>query len=65
MTEGARYKVNNAYLEEKEGRDSLENVWCRLPQFLGFFGKMRWLLQWYRGFCIDKAKARRTEEVEL
>jgi hypothetical protein len=51
IPQGARYKVNNYFLEDASIVSQLYEVWGRLPSSLAFFGKFRRLIKWYKVFC--------------
>jgi hypothetical protein len=65
QTIGARYKMNNHYLKDKSVVDQLVGVWRDQPAHLGFFGKLRHTVKWYRVFCRRHAEERQAEEHSL
>jgi hypothetical protein len=47
---GLRYKMNSAYLQDKEVVTQLVEVWKHFLSTLGFFGKLCRLMHWYKTF---------------
>jgi exonuclease III len=58
------YKMNSFFLKDPVVKDYFTKIWAAQPH-LGFFGKIRRCLKFYRQFCIQKAQERRLKEEEL
>jgi hypothetical protein len=63
--QGARYKMNGAYLQDAGVVLELKRRWSYYPGHLSFGGKMKRIIKWYKEMSISKAKARRFRESEL
>jgi exonuclease III len=63
--QGARYKMNGAYLQDASVVLELKQRWSSYPGHLSFGGKMKRIIKWYKEMSINKAKARRFREAEL
>jgi hypothetical protein len=64
-TSGSQYKTNSYYLQDQAVVDELPDVWKAQPATLGFVGKLRRVVKWYKEFCKLKAKKRRAAEISL
>jgi hypothetical protein len=62
---GGRYKVNGHYLQEKAVVADLVQQWQRLPPSLGFFGKLRRVVKWYRSLYLCRAKEHHASKAAL
>jgi hypothetical protein len=58
------YKMKSYFLKDKEVKDSFTRIWTSHFN-LGFFGKVRRCVKFYRQYCIGKAQERRFNEEEL
>jgi hypothetical protein len=64
-TTGSRYKLNGAFFQDPTVVKDLAKLWLSFPSTLGFLGKLRRLVKWYKTYCLRKAKERRAEEANL
>jgi exonuclease III len=58
----ARYKFNSAYLSQPEVVAELTQRWKACPPTMGFHGKLRRVVKWYRHWCKNQARARKERE---
>lgn len=56
--------MNSTYLSDPWVKARFHLIWERHAN-LGFFGKLRRVVKFYRGFCTSKAKALKAAEVLL
>jgi len=58
------YKMSSCYLEVAEVRERITAIWSsRRPG--GFFSKLRQVVHFYKGYCLQSAKAQREAEAHL
>lgn len=56
--------MNARYLEEVDVRTKILQIWKDNPAWV-FLGKLRLVVKFYKGYCIQTAKAQRVEEAHL
>lgn len=52
---GSHYKTNKAYLQDPKVVELLRKEWESAPTHMGFFGKLRRVIRWYKVYCINAA----------
>lgn len=58
------YKMNAFYLDNKIVQTQVTHIWLK-HQNLGFTGKLRRVVKYYKLFCVNMAKKRRAMEEGL
>lgn len=58
------YKMSGRYLSDNQVRARISQIWAS-NQTKSFFGKLKLVMKFYRGYCIEAAKAQRVEEAHL
>lgn len=58
------WKMNCRYLDDEKVKATFATIWSSHPT-LGFFGKTRRCVRFFKGYCKQQAKANREKEVRL
>lgn len=63
LPQASLYRMNSRFLELPVVRQNFERIWASHPA-LGFFGKLRRCIKFYKMFCKEQAKRERQTEAD-